>query len=304
MSIRALPFVLLQGLLFGTSLVASRFSVGQFHPTTYVGLRLMLASLCHIGIYVLDHRRRLPKSLLLWWRALPMGIVGTAVPMVAIVTSTQYQSAGLTGLLLTTGPAFTVLLAHFVLDDEALTWRKAAGVILALSGAAVLGIMGESGLPDIRGANPLGYGLACLGILASSVMAVYARKALQGFDTFDVASIRMFSATLTVLPLSAILTGIDLAQVNSQGYFVLGYGALAGTFVGFLISLYNIREFGATAASLPQYVIPIVSGLGGALFLREKITPGMVGGMILIVAGLVLINRTETRSEQNADSAA
>ena len=61
-----------------------------------------------------------------------------SVPMVCVISALQYQSSGVTSLLLATGPALTVCLAHFVLPDELLNRRKAIGVTLALGGALLL----------------------------------------------------------------------------------------------------------------------------------------------------------------------
>jgi drug/metabolite transporter (DMT)-like permease len=122
-------------------------------------------------------------------------------------------------------------------------------------------------------------------------MTVYARKFMLNFDAFDVASVRMFVATLAVVPLSALFVGMDLRGVNGQGYFALGYAALVGNFAGMLLAFYNIKRFGATAAAMPLYVIPVVGSLGGALLLGEQITAGMTTGMGFIALGIGLINR-------------
>jgi hypothetical protein len=50
--------VVLLGILFGTTLVVSRFSVGQFAPTTYIGLRLVIASLGFLVAYALKIGKR------------------------------------------------------------------------------------------------------------------------------------------------------------------------------------------------------------------------------------------------------
>jgi drug/metabolite transporter (DMT)-like permease len=291
LSLQALPYILLQGFLFGSTLIASRFSVGQYQPTTYIGIRLMLASGCHLAVYTLARRRKWPTSPDLWRNAALLGVMGTAIPMTAIVSSLQYQSAGLTSVLLTVGPAVTVLMAHFFLADETLTPAKAAGVALALGGAVLLTARGESGLPEVSRANPLGYGLVALAILSASSMTIYARKFMRDYDFFDVASVRMVVAMLAVVPLSALLVGVDLSGLDTRGYLALIYAALVGTFSGLMLSFYNIKRFGATAASMPTYVIPVVASLGGALVLGERITSGMLVGMSLIGAGIALINR-------------
>jgi drug/metabolite transporter (DMT)-like permease len=294
LTLQALPFILLQGFLFGSTLVASRFSVGQFQPTTYIGIRMLLASLVHLSFYTVGGwRRGWPRAPRIWRHAGLLGVMGTAVPMTFIVTSLQFQSAGITSVLLATAPAFTVLMAHFFLPDETLTARKGLGVALALGGAALLALRGETGLPDVGEANPLGYGLVILAMLSASSMTIYARKYMRDYDFFDVASIRMFAAAATVVPISALLIGVDLSHVNGQGYLATGYAALVGTFSGMMLAFYTVQRFGATAASLATYVIPVFASLGGTLVLDEQITAGMATGMGLIALGIALLNRRE-----------
>ena len=291
MTIQALPYILLLGVLFGSTLIASRFSVGQFHPTTYIGLRLVMASLGHIAIYTFVSQYKWPTDRRLWRHATILGVFGTAIPMTAIVASLVYQSSGVTSLLITANPALTVLLAHFFLADERLTMPKSLGILLALGGAALLAIRGETGLPDMSAASPIGYLLIVIAMIAGSSMTIYARKYMSDLDAFDVASVRMFVAALVVMPLSVLFVGFDLAAVTTQGYFALGYAALVGTFSGFILSFYIIKRFGATASAMPAYVIPIVAGAGGVLVLGETITNTMLVGMALIISGIALINQ-------------
>lgn len=291
MTAQALPYIILLGFLFGSTLIASRFSVGQFNPITYIGLRLVIASLCHLTVYALSSSRRVSRDRLLWKRSAVLGVFGTAIPMTFIVSSLQFQSAGITAALLTTGPALTVLLAHFFLPDEKMTRRKALGVILALSGALLLTLLGETGLPDVDQANPLGYLLVFVAMVSASSATIYARKYLREFDAFDVASARMIIAAFVVMPLSLILIGFDLRAVTVQGYLALGYAALIGTFSGMMLAFYIIQRFGATASAMTAFVIPVVATLGGVLILREQITVGILAGLMLIIAGITIINQ-------------
>jgi drug/metabolite transporter (DMT)-like permease len=288
---KALPYITLLGFFFGSTLVVSRFSVGQFEALTYVGLRLTLASLCHVAIYAFSRRRSWPRARSLWLHAAVLGVFGTAIPMSAIVTSLQFQSSGITSVLITTSPAITVVMAHFFLPDEPLTRRKSLGVLLALGGALLLALLGESGLPDATGASRLGYVLVLAAMLLGSGSTVFARKYMRDMDTVDVASVRMITAALVVMPASLLLVGFDLSAVTGQGYLALLYAALVGTFSGMMLNFYNIKSFGATAAAMTAYIIPVVATFGGVLLLGETITSGMLAGMSLIIVGVTIINR-------------
>lgn len=300
MTLQALPYITLQAILFGTTLIASRFVVGQIESLTYVGVRLALASLLHVGIYLLSPKRSWPRERQVWRHAPILGIFSTALPMSLIVGSLQYQSSGVTALLLTTGPALTVLMAHFWLHDERLTVRKGVGIGLAVLGAALLILLGESGLPDVQEANPLGYFMVILAMLLASGMTIYARKYMRNLDPLDVASVRMWTAAIFMLPISMLLVGFDLSGVTAQGYAAWLYAALVGTFSGMMLAFYTIQRFGATASALAANLIPIVALIGGVLILDETITMGMLLGTILIISGMVLLNqRTYRTTGQN-----
>ncbi|MBP8949272.1 MAG: DMT family transporter [Candidatus Promineofilum sp.] len=292
----ALPYVLLLGLLFGSTLLVSRFSLGQFSPTTYTWLRLALSSAAFASVYLIGalrgRGRRLPAGRELWRDGIVLGIFGTAVPTTAYVASLQYQSAGMTALLLTTAPAMTVLMAQFLLPDERLTVRKGVGILLALAGAALVVLRGESGLAGVAG-SPIGYGIVIGALVIDCFMAVYTRKHCREYDTIDLSGVRMLVATLVVAPLSLALVGFDVSAVTATGITALIYAAAAGTFGGLILFLWVNQRFGATAASLTSYVLPVVAATGGVLFLGEAITPVMLAGMALIIGGIATLNRRE-----------
>ena len=289
MNIKALPYVTLLGFFFGSSMVVSRFGVGQFEPITYIGVRMIISSLMALSVYRIASGRRLPRDRELWKRAGLLGIFGTAVPMTCVIYSLQYQSSGVASLLLATGPAITIILAHYTLPDELLSRRKVFGVGLALSGAIFLAISGEDGLPGVQTAAPTGFILVMIAMIFSSVMIIYARKRLTTYDAYEVGSIRIFITALTVMPLSLLTVGFDLSAVTASGYLALLYSAIVGTFLGLLLSFYNIKRFGATPAVMSTYVIPIVAGIGGMLVLGEEITLTMLIGMGVIVSGIALL---------------
>lgn len=298
MNPHAVPTVVLVGFLFGSTLIASRFGIQQFDPITFSGLRLTLAALLYVFLYLFQiGGNKWPRDWQLWKHAAVLGVFDTAIPITFVILSLQVQSSGLTSILVTTGPAITVLLAHFFLPDEPITHRKALGVGLALGGAMLLGLRGESGLSSVRQSSLIGLFLVLAAHTCISLMTIYARKFMQEMDAVQVGSVRVIVAALLVMPIALALEGFDLSRVTGTGYTALAYAAVPGTFLTMYLVFYNVKRFGATAEAMAMYVIPIVGGLGGMLLLNEVITPTMVGGMAMIVLGLTIINH---RSRQYA----
>jgi drug/metabolite transporter (DMT)-like permease len=291
---KSLPSISLLAFIFGSTLIISRFSVGQYAPLTYASLRLLVASLCYMVVRAFRGNRVLPRDHRIWQYVPFYGIVGTALSMSLIVSSLQYQSSGITSLLLTTAPAFTVTLAHFFLPDERLNGRKVLGIGLAISGAAALVLLGENGLPDTEQTNYLGYLMVIGGILASSIGGIYARRYMRDFDSSDVTGVRLWTAAGVLLPVAYLLNGLDLGRVESSGYMALLYAAVIGTLGGFLLEFRTIQRFGATVTAITANLIPIVALFGGWLFLDEQISPAMIGAMVVIIMGVTIITRSET----------
>jgi drug/metabolite transporter (DMT)-like permease len=291
LNIQVLPYILLTGLAFGSSLIASRFGIRQINPFVYTGLRVTLASLGFLSIYLLGRRRHpWPSDLRLWGYGAILGIFGATIPMTMTLLSLQYISSGIAAILLTTGPAMTVLMAHFFLSDEALTLRKGMGVMLALAGALMLAWRGESGLSETGRSSLLGYVFIFIVLFCGSATTIYARKFMQGFRSFDVTSIQIFIATFIMIPISALWVGFDLHGVEGPAYLSLIYSAFVGTFTGFILYFHTIKQFGATSAAMTQYIIPVAAGIGGVLLLGEKITSVMLIGMGVIMLGILIIN--------------
>ena len=213
MSADAISYVILLGFMYGSSLLVSRFSLSQFDATTYVSARIFLSAILFLLIFIFSSKHKIPKDKKLWKQGAFLGIVGTALPMSMINISLKYQSSGITAILLTLGPAITVFLAALFLEDEPLTKKKVWGIVLALSGAVLLIALGESGLPDVSRANPLGYLLVLIGMVGGSSSVVYTRKYMIGEDSIDVTGLRMFFAALTVIPLSYIFVKFDFIKI-------------------------------------------------------------------------------------------
>ena len=174
---KSLPFISLLALMYGSTLIVSRFSVGQFAPLTLVGLRMLLASFCYVtDLLPPADERAWPRERDVWRHAPMVGIIGTVIPMTLIVSSLAYQSSGVTGAAADGGPGADRAHGPFLAAGRAPNRAQNRGVALAIGGAGALVLLGESGLPDVASANPLGYALVLVAILAASAATIYARR--------------------------------------------------------------------------------------------------------------------------------
>ena len=305
MTWKALPYILLLGFFYGSTLIASRFTVGLMNANLYVGVRLAIAATLFLLLYLISSKRRFPTSRDLIYPAILLGVFGTAIPMTTIVNGVRFVSSGIASIIFTTGPAFTALFAFFLLPEERLSVRKWFGIALALGGTTLLFSMGETGLGSgSAGADSFkGYSLLTTATIMSTLTMVLARKYMKDLDPVDVSTIRLITAAIIVLPLSIFIFGWDVSAVPPIGVGAIIWATLFGTFGAFLLNFYNLTQFGATATSLVSFFVPIFGTLGGALILGERITAGMIIGMVIILGGIALLRESAPQAEAVATPA-
>ena len=290
MHTKALPYVGLLSLFWGTNVVASRFGIDQFDPFAFIALRLSIATSFFALIFLLQHRTW-PRDIVVWRHAAVSGVIGVSIPMTMFILSLQYQSSGMASIFVTLTPAMMVIAAHLLLPDERMSRNKGLGVMLALSGSLFLALRGESGLADVGRASPLGFGLVLSGLISEVANAMFVRRRMRAMDPIQVTGIRLLAGALVTGTVALLVSDFSWGDVTAAGYFSLFYAALIGALGGQFLAFYITRRFGATAFSLTSYLIPVVATTFGVILLGEIVTWGMLVGVVCIGGGIYLINR-------------
>jgi drug/metabolite transporter (DMT)-like permease len=288
--LRPLLFVLLHGFLVAANVVIARALLVEFPPLLFRLLQFAIASLVYLALPLLRRDLHLSGRPGLWLRAGIYGLMGTVLPLSAMILGLQYLSSGVMSLFLTINPIVIFLLASRFLPDEPMTIRKLLGALLAFSGIGLVLLRGENGLSEVVRSDPRGYIWAVLLVLTISGSVVFARRFLQHEPSFDVASVRIFSATILMAPIVLMDGNFDLSRVTFLGVGGLIFTTLLGLVGALWLELIIIQRFGASTASQVSYVIPVFALLLGAAFLGEQITLTILAGFALVVIGLRLLN--------------
>ena len=301
MRLEAVGLVFLLGFLFGSDSVVARYMLGQFDPMTFTALRLSIAAAAFLVIYIFGiGGHRWPKDKQLWRNSIFFGVIGDAVQLILYISALRYLSAGLSSILFTFFPVVSVVLAHFLLPNEKLSIRTGIGVAMGSAGAIVITTLGETGLTVSEGNTFLGYLLLLLSGLLICFFNIYARKYMAEYNTMDTVCIRIISAAVVSTVFALLFEPNGIHQVNGLGIALLLYAAVV-YFAGFILTFYILQRFGVTISSLVNYVSPVSASVLGLIFLKEVITPGMLGGMALILGGVTIINFIRKKPGKNLE---
>ncbi len=280
-----LLLLLILGTIWGASYLFIKVIVAEVPAFTLVAGRLTLAAIIMWGI-LRARGLSLPCSRRIWRAYAVLGLLGAAVPYSLISWGEQYISSGLASLLQATTPIFTVILAHFLTDDERITMTKIIGVVVGFVGVGVLM------LPDLRQglqANLLGQ----LAIVASSLcyagVAIYTRNRLRGQTPMASTTGQLTMGMVYMLPASLL---IDRPFELSPSLPVLASWmvlTILGTVVAYIIYFTLIERTSATFVTMVTYIIPVNGLLLGALVLNESLDVTTLGSLALILLGVLLV---------------
>jgi drug/metabolite transporter (DMT)-like permease len=160
-----------------------------------------------------------------------------------------------------------------------------AGTLIGLAGV-VLVARPSGGIEP--GHWPAILALQCA-TLAWTAGTLYAQGVPSRLPLSTAAAVEMIAGAIALFGISGV-TGEDWARFASAGqasWIGLAYLIVFGSIVGFTAFAYCINELPASTVGTYAYVNPVVAVILGAVFLDEKLTPGLLsGGALILVAVL------------------
>lgn len=276
---------------WGASAVLTRAVILEGVDTfTIVPLRMVFAMLT-LGVVMAVWGRFGTRNAEAWRKGAILGIVGMALPMILMTLSLEDLPVSLGGLLIALIPISTVAAAHFIVEGEAFQARSLPGLLVALAGSALLvGVGGESA----EGVGDLWQGVLFVvaGVVLAGVGGALSRRFATEVPADDLVLPQFTVNTVFVLAITPFMAQTDIGSIAGTSWLLIaGIGAL-GTTLAFASFLVAAGVNPASRLALTGYTVPVVAVTLAVLFLGETLTPAIVGGALLIIAGVVLAERS------------
>lgn len=275
------------GIFVGSTMVATRFVIGQTDPASLALLRYVVGFLCLLPPVLMSARVRferrdiLPISLL--------GITQFGILIALLNYGLQTISSALGALIFATFPLLTMLLAA-LLRIEALTLFKSLGVALTILGVGFA--LGEKlALPGPAQGGWIGELAVFASALSGAICSVLYRPYLRKYPTLQVGAFAMFASVL-FLAVPAAWEGFfgALPSFTFGGWLaVLFIGVSSG--VGYYLWLWALRHTTPTKVTVFLALSPITATVLGWALLSEDISFWFLAGLACVAGGLWLAHR-------------
>ncbi len=275
--------------IWGSSFLFIKLGLlGGLTPLTMVAVRLFLGA-GSMGLLARRLGHTIPRDPRILGIIFLVALVNNTLPFSLITWGEQFIPSGLTAILNSTVPLFAVILSHFALKDERLTWPRLVGVGTGFAGVALL--FAPKLLHQGLSGAVLGELAVILGSVGYATGSVLARKYLQHVPSAILSTLQLSFAFLWISLPALMLDRPWTLHPTPLAWFAVAWLGLLGTGLAYLIFFQLIKSIGATPTTLVTYVIPIFAVLFGVIFLQERLYWMQLAALVLIFLGVWLVHR-------------
>jgi drug/metabolite transporter (DMT)-like permease len=275
--------VALLSLIWGSSYILMKKGLRSFSASQLASLRILISFVCLLPVALRSISKFNKKNFL---SILIIGFFGSGIPAFLYPLAETRIDSSLTGMLNTLSSAFTLVIGIVFYKRKAVR-SQIAGVFLGMAGAAGLLYSGS-----------LSFNYYGLFVVLATLMNGFSNNEVskvEGLNGLEITSLSFFIVSPFAL---VLLLGTNIHAVFLTPHWLLNFGYIAilsvvGSAFANAIYYFLVRDTSPMVASVVAYFIPIVATLWGVSD-NEQLAPTMLISVLLILAGVYLINRPGT----------
>jgi len=281
--------------LLGLNQVMIKVVNAGLQPVFSAGMRSALAFVLVLG-YALWRRKRLSIS---DGSLVPGILTGClfATEFIFLFVALDFTTVARVSIFFYSMPVWMAIGAHFLVPGDRITRQKLAGLGLAMAGVA-WAFLDRSA----DGGSVLGDVLTTLGAMCWAGIGLSARVSRLNRATPEMQLLYQLAVSAVILlPLSLAFGPLirDLQPWHLAVFAVMVVGVVA---IGFLVWFWILSIYPPSEMASYSFLTPVFGVIFGWLLLGEKIDLTIVGALVMVSAGIVLINRRPAKVAPDARS--
>ncbi len=273
--------------IWGTNLAIVRLAIGSgLHPFAFNGVRLAFSVVVLAAVLRWESRRQSSPPLPLG-RVMLVALIGPLLNQCLSVSGLARTPAGNAGLLGTTSPVWTALLAA-TFGIERVTLRMWGAIALTVLGAGTI-VVASHGV-DFSARYFTGNLLVLAAAFTWAITTILCKPLVGVLSPTRLAC----WSNLLVLPVHGVLAVYNAPPswaLSPQVWACIAYAGVLSTGIAAIFWNHTIKTAGAARAAIYTNLVPVFAMTAGALMLGEDVTLTQLSGGVLIVAGVVLAHQ-------------
>ncbi|AJC79793.1 DMT superfamily inner membrane transporter protein [Rhizobium etli bv. phaseoli str. IE4803] len=280
--------------LWSTGWIIAKYAALHSEPFTFLAIRYALSAVGFFAICA-AMRAKWPCRPLAW-RAFYSGIFLHGFYLGGVWWAVAHGvPAGISGIIAAMQPLLTAMAAGFLIGER-LRPSQTVGLALGFIGIAVAisPKLMQPGASDLLNAGiPLAVNLAAM--FSVTFGTIYQKKHLQNGDLTAIATLQYLGALAITVP---FVLAFETFRFDGavETYLALAWSVCGISVGGIALLLYLIRRGQVSRAASLIYLCPPTVAVQALIAFGEPLTPPLIVGTVIVVAGVYLANRKAPRA--------
>lgn len=282
-------------LIYGASYTVAKEAMPEYIlPFAFILIRVTSSVLLFWLIWTSLIRERIARADLL--RLAACGLFGVAINQMLFFKGLSITTPINAAIIMTSNPVVVMLFSLWILK-EAITMQKTFGLLLGLSGAALLITAGS----DFSFGSETFEGDIYVFLNASSyaLYLVIVKPLMARYHPVTVITWIFTFGFVYVLPFGfEEFISVDWSAFTPKIWAAVAFIVLFTTFLAYLLNVSALKELSPTIVSYYIYLQPLLAAIVALYFEKDQLTWINIGASMLIFAGVYLVSsgKTEQRT--------
>ncbi len=276
-------------ILWGMTWVASKIAVQGMPGLQVAGIRQLTGGSLLVGFFLLRGEKLPDKKQLIWLTVMALLMFVGSNGLATL--SLAYIPSGLGALIAALYPLCVVIIERVLYKNNKIGPLTFLGLLLGIGGIAI--VFYDTAFHSFRNGFIWGILAAVGSMLTWSVATIIISRERITLNPYNATGWQMLIGAAILLVITG-LTGhsVALAQVPVSTWAAIAFLVVAGSVIAFAAFIYTMRHMEPAIAALYAYINPLVAIITGALIIGEKLTPAIMIGSLVTLAGVYLVNRS------------
>lgn len=279
---------LIATIFWGVSFIATKTALNELTPVMIIILRLLLGITFLIILAVYTKR---DFSIKFKQHAFIFLLAAIAVFHLWIqVTGLQYTSAANTGWIIGTSPVFMTIMG-MIFFKEKLTLSQLAGIIIAFAGLVLLISKGD--IISIGFISHKGDFLVLASAFTWGAYSMVNKKISLAYPPVMTILYLFIMMAIILLPVTANKDTIfRLEHLSVISWISILFLGIFCSGISYVLWAQSLKDMDSSKVGAFLYFEPFVTVFSAWIFLNENITLLMIISGIIIIAGVIIVNRS------------
>ncbi|MFN3727549.1 MAG: DMT family transporter [Allosphingosinicella sp.] len=253
----------------------------------FAALRAAVAGLCLIVLGALCGRP-VPDGGCAWILIVVVGLGATSMGFLGMFHAAEFIAPGLATVIANVQPIIAALLAGVFLGERLDAIGK-IGLVVGLAGIAVIAWPGPAA--DYVEGYSLGIAYVVLAAIGVAVGNIAMKRLTGQADPIMAMGFQLLIGAAPLALLSVQSEDVTLLKWSTEFVLILAALSILGSSLAFWLWFEALERVDLNRANAFTFLVPIFGLMIGAAFFGERLETVQVGGAVLVLTGILLVQR-------------